>query len=146
MPRGEVKFVFQKSILKRQGNGKTYRDLLPDAQFFSNENNAVATARTCYSPKVVLPEDVDKDEKSRRKSVMPICHRSYHKNGYLGTEIPGFREGGANRLLRRVLPAQGSVVIVSYSNGTSPRGEFIPRADYIALLKKAVNTDHKWIS
>lgn len=70
---------------------------------------------------------VDKDEKSRRKSVMPICHRSYHKNGYLGTEIPGFRKGGANRLLRRVLPAQGSVVIVSYSNGTSPRGEFIPR-------------------
>ncbi|HQE60479.1 MAG TPA: leucyl/phenylalanyl-tRNA--protein transferase, partial [Spirochaetota bacterium] len=25
-------------------------------------------------------------------------------------------------------------------------GEFIPRADYIALLKKAVNTNHKWNS
>ena len=25
-------------------------------------------------------------------------------------------------------------------------GEFIPRADYIALLKKAVKTDHEWIS
>lgn len=70
---------------------------------------------------------VNKNEKSRQKSVMPICHRSYHKDGYLGTEIPGFNKGGANRLLRRVLPAQGSVVIVSYSNGTSPRGEFIPR-------------------
>ena len=28
-------------------------------------NNAVAAARTCYSPTVVLPEDVDRDEKSR---------------------------------------------------------------------------------
>ncbi len=68
-----------------------------------------------------------KKEKSRLKSLMPICHRSYHKDGYLGTETPGFNKGGANRLLRRVLPAQGSIVIVSYSNGTSPRGEFIPR-------------------
>lgn len=66
-------------------------------------------------------------EKFRLKSLMPICHRSYHKEGYLGTETPGFNKGGANRLLRRALPAQGSVVIVSYSNGTSPRGEFIPR-------------------
>ena len=66
-------------------------------------------------------------EKGRIKPIMPICHRSYHKDGYLGTEIPGFNKGGANRLLRRVLPTHGSVVIVSYSNGTSPRGEFSPR-------------------
>lgn len=71
---------------------------------------------------------VKKDkEKGRLKSVMPICHRSYHSFGYLGTEIPGFNKGGANRLLKRVLPTQGSVVIVAYSNGTSPRGEFVPR-------------------
>ncbi|MBI4353566.1 MAG: FAD-dependent thymidylate synthase, partial [Candidatus Omnitrophica bacterium] len=30
-------------------------------------NNAVATARTCYSPRVILPEDVDRDEKSRQR-------------------------------------------------------------------------------
>ena len=28
-------------------------------------NNAIATARTCYSSKVVTPEDVDRDEKAR---------------------------------------------------------------------------------
>ena len=29
-------------------------------------DNAIAAARTCYSSKVILPEDVSKDEKSRQ--------------------------------------------------------------------------------
>lgn len=56
VPRGEVKFVFQKSILKRQGNGKTYRDLLPDAQFFSNENNAGRLIGILVNGQTIMPE------------------------------------------------------------------------------------------
>ena len=85
-----------------------------------------------------------KKGKSTLPSLMPICHRSYHKSGYLGTETPGFQKGGATKLLRRALalaensaektgkmrsemPTPPEVVFVSYSNATSPRGEFIPR-------------------
>jgi len=56
VPRGEVKFVFQKSILKRSGNGKTYRDLLPDAQFFSNENNAGRLIGILVNGQTIMPE------------------------------------------------------------------------------------------
>ena len=56
IPRGEVKFVFQKSILKRNGNGKTYRDLLPDAQFFSNENNAGRLIGILVNGQTIMPE------------------------------------------------------------------------------------------
>lgn len=65
--------------------------------------------------------------KKKDKDMVAICHRSYHKDGYIGTEIPGFQRGGATRLLRRVLPAPASVVFVSYSNATTPRSEFVPR-------------------
>jgi flavin-dependent thymidylate synthase len=43
-------------------------------------NNAVATARTCYSSKVVLPEDVDKDEKSRlqRDAIAASTYQAGH--------------------------------------------------------------------
>ncbi len=56
VPKGEVKFVFQKSILKRSGNGKTYRDLLPDAQFFSNENNAGRLIGILVNGQTIMPE------------------------------------------------------------------------------------------
>ncbi len=40
-PRGTVKFIFQKAILKRTGTGKkTYQYLLFNEPFFSNEDNA----------------------------------------------------------------------------------------------------------
>lgn len=40
-PVGTVKFIFQKAVLKRQGNGKlTYKQLLTGEPFFSNEDNA----------------------------------------------------------------------------------------------------------
>jgi hypothetical protein len=40
-PKGIVKFVFQKAILKRNGDGtKTYRQLLVSEPYFSNEDNA----------------------------------------------------------------------------------------------------------
>lgn len=40
-PRGTVKFIFQKAVLKRKGTGKkTYQYLLFNEPFFSNENNA----------------------------------------------------------------------------------------------------------
>jgi flavin-dependent thymidylate synthase len=43
-------------------------------------NNAVATARTCYSSKVILPEDVDKDEKSRaqRDAIAASTYQAGH--------------------------------------------------------------------
>lgn len=40
-PVGTVKFIFQKAVLKRQGNGKlTYKQLLIGEPYFSNEDNA----------------------------------------------------------------------------------------------------------
>jgi flavin-dependent thymidylate synthase len=43
-------------------------------------NNAVAAARTCYSSKVILPEDVDKDEKSRaqRDAIAESTYQAGH--------------------------------------------------------------------
>lgn len=40
-PAGIVKFIFQKAVLKRQGDGrKTYKTLLISEPFYSNEDNA----------------------------------------------------------------------------------------------------------
>ena len=40
-PRGTIKFIFQKAVLKRNGTGKkTYQYLLFNEPFFSNEDNA----------------------------------------------------------------------------------------------------------
>ncbi len=40
-PRGTIKFIFQKAVLKRKGTGKkTYQYLLFNEPFFSNEDNA----------------------------------------------------------------------------------------------------------
>lgn len=43
-------------------------------------NNAVATARTCYSPKLIYAEDVDKDEKSRaqRDAIAASTYQAGH--------------------------------------------------------------------
>jgi len=43
-------------------------------------NNAVATARTCYSSKVIYPEDVDRDEKSRaqRDAIAASTYQAGH--------------------------------------------------------------------
>jgi flavin-dependent thymidylate synthase len=43
-------------------------------------NNAVATARTCYSPAVVFPEDVDQDTKSRaqRDAIADSIYKAGH--------------------------------------------------------------------
>jgi flavin-dependent thymidylate synthase len=43
-------------------------------------NNAVATARTCYSSKVIYPEDVDKDDASRaqRDAIADSVYRAGH--------------------------------------------------------------------
>src|SRR3989338_3771808 len=43
-------------------------------------NNAVATARTCYSSKVIHPEDVDKDEqsRSRRDAIASSIYQAGH--------------------------------------------------------------------
>lgn len=48
--------------------------------FLQPFNNAVATARTCYSSKVILPEDVDKDEKSRaqRDAIAASTYQAGH--------------------------------------------------------------------
>jgi len=43
-------------------------------------NNVVATARTCYSPKVVLPEDVSRDAKS--SSIRDRVFESIYKAGH----------------------------------------------------------------
>lgn len=40
-PKGTVKFIFQKAVLKRQGDGKkTYEQLLYNERYFSNRDNA----------------------------------------------------------------------------------------------------------
>src|SRR3989338_8951892 len=43
-------------------------------------NNAVATARTCYSSKVIHPEDVDKDEqtRARRDAIASSIYQAGH--------------------------------------------------------------------
>ncbi|MGO9832473.1 MAG: hypothetical protein ACLPJH_20300, partial [Myxococcaceae bacterium] len=47
----------------------SFHSPLPTARltngFVEAFDNAVATARTCYAPRVVTPEDVRRDEKSR---------------------------------------------------------------------------------
>lgn len=61
------------------------------------------------------------------KALHPICHRTRYPERYINTESPGFENGGAIRLLKRVLPSANPVIVMSYSNSTTPRGELIPR-------------------
>lgn len=48
--------------------------------FKDSYDNAVAAARTCYSSKVILPEDVTKDEKSRllRDNIFESIYKAKH--------------------------------------------------------------------
>lgn len=61
------------------------------------------------------------------RALHPICHRTYYPEGKIHTEIPAFRDGGGIRLLKRALPAANSIILVGYSNSTTPRGELISR-------------------
>lgn len=61
------------------------------------------------------------------RALHPICHRTRYPERYINTESPGFENGGANRLLKRVLPTPNPIIIMSYSNSTTPRGEMIAR-------------------
>ncbi len=60
-PRGTVKFVFQKAVLKRQGDGKkNYEQLLFNERYFSNSDNAgrLLAIQIVYKDKTttILPE------------------------------------------------------------------------------------------
>lgn len=57
----------------------------------------------------------------------PICHRARYPERFINTESPGFENGGAMKLLKRVLPSPNPIIIMSYSNATTPRGEFVSR-------------------
>lgn len=62
-----------------------------------------------------------------QQALHPICHRTRYPERYINTESPGFENGGGIRLLKRVLPTANPVIILSYSNSTTPRGELISR-------------------
>jgi hypothetical protein len=62
-----------------------------------------------------------------QKVLHPICHRTYYRERKIGTESPGFENGGALKLMRRILPSPNQVILMSYSNATTPRGEFLVR-------------------
>lgn len=75
-PVGIVKFIFQKAVLKRQGNGKlTYRQLLVGEPYYSNEDNAgkligiqvVNQGKTM----TILPEAPDKPAPAPSKKAEP---------------------------------------------------------------------------
>lgn len=75
-PVGIVKFIFQKAVLKRQGNGKlTYRQLLVGEPYYSNEDNAgkligiqvVNQGKTM----TILPEAPDKPAPEPAKKTEP---------------------------------------------------------------------------
>ena len=74
-PRGTVKFVFQKAVLKRQGDGKkNYEQLLFNERFFSNSDNAgrLLAIQIVYKEKTttILPES-PKDPKEVDEEAPP---------------------------------------------------------------------------
>ncbi|MBN8220730.1 MAG: hypothetical protein J0L53_07380 [Spirochaetes bacterium] len=68
-----------------------------------------------------------KNPPATNRPLHPICHRTYYPEGKIHTEIPAFRNGGGIRLLKRALPAPYPIIIMSYSNSTTPRGELLSR-------------------
>lgn len=75
-PLGIVKFIFQKAVLKRQGNGKlTYKQLLTGEPFFSNEDNAGRLVGIQVVNKgaasTILPEAPDKPAPDLAKKTEP---------------------------------------------------------------------------
>ncbi|MBV6493385.1 MAG: hypothetical protein LDLANPLL_01401 [Turneriella sp.] len=61
------------------------------------------------------------------KPLHPICHRTNYPEGRIFTETPGLLNGGGVRLLKKILPKANPVIFISYSNSTTPRGEFLTR-------------------
>jgi hypothetical protein len=68
-----------------------------------------------------------KNPPAENRPLHPICHRTYYPERRIHTESPGFENGGGIRVLKRVLPAPNPIVIMSYSNSTTPRGELLER-------------------
>ncbi|HRP68361.1 MAG TPA: hypothetical protein PLY93_02395 [Turneriella sp.] len=61
------------------------------------------------------------------KPLHPICHRTNYPEGRIFTETPAFLNGGGVEFLKRVLPTANPLIFISYSNSTTPRGEFLTR-------------------
>lgn len=61
------------------------------------------------------------------KLLAPICHRGRYPERYINTESPGFENDGGRRLLWRLTAYRNPVVIVSYSNATTPRNQLLDR-------------------
>jgi len=76
---------------------------------------------------ITVDEYIYNGKNGAQKRLNPICHRSVYGARYIGPETPGFESGGATRILKKILPMKNPVVFVSYSNATSPRGEFVAR-------------------
>lgn len=67
------------------------------------------------------------ENKQKKRSLAPICHRSKYPDRYIHTESPGFENGGGTRLLWRLTAYENPVIIVSYSNATTPRNQMFER-------------------
>ncbi len=61
------------------------------------------------------------------KLLAPICHRGRYPERYINTESPGFENDGGKRLLWRLTAHQNPIIIVSYSNATTPRNQLLDR-------------------
>lgn len=66
-------------------------------------------------------------ENKKPKSLAPICHRGRYPDRYINTESPGFENDGGKRLLWRLTAHENPVIIVSYSNATTPRNQMFER-------------------
>jgi flavin-dependent thymidylate synthase len=69
------------SAVPSSGAGFSLEPRVTLAAFFPNPyNNAVAAARTCYSPTVVTPEDVDRDaaSRARRDAIAQSTYQAGH--------------------------------------------------------------------
>lgn len=78
--------------------------------------------------------------KSGIKSLAPICHRGRYPERYINTESPGFENDGGKRLLWRLTAHHNPVIIVSYSNATTPRNQLFERK-----IKNGTKWDFKHI-
>ena len=85
-PRGTVKFVFQKAVLKRQGDGKkNYEQLLFNERYFSNSDNAgrLLAIQIVYKGKTSTirpespkdPEEVADEEAAPKPSRPKVAER-----------------------------------------------------------------------
>lgn len=75
-----------------------------------------------------------------KKPLAPICHRGRYPDRYINTESPGFENDGGKRLLWRLTAHRNPVIIVSYSNATTPRNQLLDRR-----IRKGQQWDFKHI-